>query len=77
MTLQWGTSASFTEVSLFMRKRRWDSDEWIIGQKIIAVIDATLQLPKESLKAFSQLQSCVYNCDDLLSYNSSPRSSHI
>ena len=60
-----------------MRKRRWDSDGWISRQKIIAVIDATLQLPKESLKAFSQLQSCVYNCDDLLSYNSSPRSSHI
>ena len=27
---------------------------------------------------FLQLQlSCVYNCDDVLSYNSSPRGSHI
>ena len=26
---------------------------------------------------FSQLQSCVYKCDDPLSYNYSPRSSHI
>ena len=26
---------------------------------------------------FRNCKSCVYNCDDLLSYNSSPRSSHI
>ena len=26
---------------------------------------------------FRNFKSCVYNCDDLLSYNSSPRSSHI
>ena len=26
---------------------------------------------------FRTCKSCVYNCDDLLSYNSSPRSSHI
>ena len=26
---------------------------------------------------FRKCKSCVYNCDDLLSYNSSPRSSHI
>ena len=45
---------------------------FIIWKKIIAVIDATpLQLRKESLK------NCAHNCDDLLSYYSSPRSSHI
>ena len=27
--------------------------------------------------SFRNCKSCVYNCDDLLSYNSSPRSSHI
>ena len=27
--------------------------------------------------SFPNYKSCVYNCDDLLSYNSSPRSSHI
>ena len=27
--------------------------------------------------SFYSCKSCVYNCDDLLSYNSSPRSSHI
>ena len=45
---------------------------FIIWKKIIAVIDATpLQLRKESLK------NCAHNCDDLLSYYSSPRSPHI
>ena len=54
---------------------------FIIWKKIIAAIDATpLQLRKESLKnliSFRNCKSCVYNCDDLLSYYSSPRSSHI
>ena len=27
--------------------------------------------------SFYSCKSCVYNCDDLLSYNSSPRSSHV
>ena len=40
--------------------------------KIIVVIDTTA---KGFL--FPTAKSCVYNCDDLLSYDSSPRSSHI
>ena len=34
----------------------------------------TLQLRKESLK--KNCKSCIYNCDNLLSYNSPPRNSH-
>ena len=47
---------------------------------LIFVFPSLLHLQKESLEKFQGcigFESCVYNCDNLLSYNYSPRSSHI
>ena len=49
----------------------------IIWKKIMAVIaDATFAVAKRKL-SYRNCKSCAYKCDDLLSYNSLPCSSHI
>ena len=49
----------------------------IIWKKIMAVIaDATFAVAKRKL-SYRNCKSCVFKCNDLLSYNSLPRSSHI
>ena len=60
----------------------WANKPW---KKIIEVIDATFAVAKRKREkisswygiSFCNRKSCVYNCDDLLSNISSPRSSHI
>ena len=64
----------------------WKSYMWTVGWRvmwkyIIAVIDATFVVakrkPEKKILSFCNFKSCVFDCDDLLLYNSSPRSSHI
>ena len=58
-----------------------NSNLTIIWKKIMAVIaDATLAVAKRKLSyrlSYRNCKSCVNKCDDLLSYNSFPCSSHI
>ena len=56
----------------FMRTGEWK----IMWQKIISVIDTTFAVAKRKSEkkfrlSFCNCKSCVYNCDDLLSYKES------
>ena len=59
------------------RNKNNNSNLRIIWEKIIAVMaDATFAVAKRKL-SHRNCKSCVCKCDDLLPYNSLPRSSHI
>ena len=73
------------------KKKAWEKIQACTGFKPLtfatlvqhSTIERTLDLCNTGVAffffrlSFRNCKSCVYNCDDLLSYNSSPRSSHI
>ena len=56
------------EVMNIWKSYMWTAGWRIIWKEIIAVIDATFAVAKRK-PDFRNCKSCVYNCDDLLSYN--------